>query len=176
MPQRSNKQPEHSALKPLAMGTDLIYVPRIARLEKKFGARFLKKLFTHDEIEILNQPSPSQSNPLQSVLPAELTQTVTNQLIDLLTEKQRHQWHQKIAARIATKEAVSKALSVGLNGLSWGQGIAWHSVEVVSTAKSPPQIVLSGRALELFQSGGYTQWQVSWSHDGDYVVSTVLAH
>jgi holo-[acyl-carrier protein] synthase len=46
-----------------------------------------------------------------------------------------------VAARIAAKEAVFKALGTG-----WAEGLGWHDVEVVNDSQGKPLVRLSGEA------------------------------
>jgi holo-[acyl-carrier protein] synthase len=81
---------------------------------------------------------------------------------------------QKAAGRIAVKEAVSKALGCGVNGLGWRQGVQWRDIEVVSQKQSPPELLLRGRALDASTRLGVRTWRLSLSHDGDYALATVV--
>ncbi|APG27439.1 holo-[acyl-carrier-protein] synthase [Syntrophotalea acetylenivorans] len=74
-----------------------------------------------------------------------------------------------LAARFAAKEALLKALGLGLR-----RGIRWHEVQVVRNDLGQPAIVLSGRAEELFRDGGHETIHLSCSHDGDYAFATVI--
>jgi holo-[acyl-carrier protein] synthase len=80
----------------------------------------------------------------------------------------------ELAARFAAKEAVSKALGVGLNHIST-HGIGWHEVEVLSDALGKPVAHLSGRAQELAQAQGLVEWAISLSHGREYAVALVVA-
>lgn len=80
----------------------------------------------------------------------------------------------ELAARFAAKEAVSKALGVGLYHIS-GRGIAWHEVEVLPDPLGKPLVGLTGRAQELAACQGLRQWAVSLSHGRDYAVAFVVA-
>jgi holo-[acyl-carrier protein] synthase len=80
----------------------------------------------------------------------------------------------ELAARFAAKEAVSKALGVGLNHIS-RQGIGWHEVEVLPDPLGKPLVGLTGRAQELAERQGLRQWAVSLSHGRDYAVAFVVA-
>jgi holo-[acyl-carrier protein] synthase len=51
------------------------------------------------------------------------------------------------AKMFAAKEALIKALGTGL-----AKGVTWHNIEVRRDPWSPPQIVLSGMALEHFKA------------------------
>jgi holo-[acyl-carrier protein] synthase len=80
----------------------------------------------------------------------------------------------ELAARFAAKEAVSKALGVGMRHLS-AQGIGWHEVEVLSDRRGKPVLRLSGRARELAEEQGLDEWAVSLSHERDRALAFVVA-
>jgi holo-[acyl-carrier protein] synthase len=79
-----------------------------------------------------------------------------------------------LAARFAAKEAVSKALGVGMRTLSQG-GIAWHDAEVVNDAHGKPAVRLHGRAALLALQLQLTQWSISLSHERDHAIAFVVA-
>jgi holo-[acyl-carrier protein] synthase len=79
-----------------------------------------------------------------------------------------------LAARFAAKEAVSKALGVGMRTLSQA-GIAWHEAEVVRDANGKPAVRLHGRAAQLAQQLQLTQWSISLSHERDHAIAFVVA-
>lgn len=74
-----------------------------------------------------------------------------------------------LAARFAAKEAYVKALGTGLR-----DGLSWQQVEVVRDTLGCPSLGLSGRALELLHEKGATRTHLSYSHDGDYAVASVI--
>ena len=80
----------------------------------------------------------------------------------------------ELAARFAAKEAVSKALGVGLRYIS-SQGIGWQDVEVLSDPLGKPVVRLSGRAQVLAEEQGLNQWAISLSHSRDQAVAFVVA-
>lgn len=80
----------------------------------------------------------------------------------------------ELAARFAAKEAVSKALGVGMAMLS-PAGIGWHEAEVRNDVRGKPYLILSGKAQHLAQSCGLTEWSVSLSHDEGLAVAFVVA-
>jgi len=80
----------------------------------------------------------------------------------------------ELAARFAAKEAVSKALGVGLRHISV-HGVGWHEVEVLSDPLGKPLVSLSGRAQALAEEQGLHQWAISLSHGRDYAVAFVVA-
>jgi holo-[acyl-carrier protein] synthase len=80
----------------------------------------------------------------------------------------------ELAARFAAKEAVSKALGVGINHMS-AHGIGWRDVEVLPDPLGKPEVHLTGRARQLAQEQGLRQWAISLSHGRDYAVAFVVA-
>jgi holo-[acyl-carrier protein] synthase len=80
----------------------------------------------------------------------------------------------ELAARFAAKEAVSKALGVGINHIS-AHGIGWREVEVLPDPLGKPLVYLSGRARQLAEEQGLREWAISLSHGRDYAVAFVVA-
>ena len=76
---------------------------------------------------------------------------------------------QSYAARFAAKEAAFKALGTG-----WQEGIHWLDVEVVHRASGKPDLVLTGRALEVARELRVARMFVSLSHSDRYVVAVVI--
>lgn len=75
----------------------------------------------------------------------------------------------RAAARFAAKEAAFKALGTG-----WGQGVTWHDVEVRGGRGRPPEIVLSGRALERQHALGSSRALVTLTHTDTVAGATVV--
>lgn len=74
-----------------------------------------------------------------------------------------------LAARWAAKEAVSKALGSG-----W-EGIRWTDIEIVRTARGRPDVVLHGQARVEAERLGLAHWALSLSHSAAYAVAFVIA-
>ncbi|NOY12482.1 MAG: holo-ACP synthase [Deltaproteobacteria bacterium] len=74
-----------------------------------------------------------------------------------------------LAARFAAKEAFVKALGTGLR-----DGLSWQQVVVVRDQLGCPALQLTGRAAELLTERGAASTHLSYSHDGDYAVATVI--
>lgn len=74
----------------------------------------------------------------------------------------------RLAARLAAKEAVAKALGTGIGP------IGWRDVEVRDSAGAPI-VVLTGAAAALARDRGLRQWAVSLAHAGGFAVAVVLA-
>lgn len=135
----------------LVLGSDLVAIPRVLASYHRFGTRFLSRFLTSAE---LHACQAGLSNPDS---PRYATHVMT-----------------KVAARIAAKEAASKALGVGISGIGWDQGVAWKEIEVLSEPKSPPTLKLSGKAAQVAQRHGIRVWRVSLTHDQDYAMATVI--
>jgi holo-[acyl-carrier protein] synthase len=58
--------------------------------------------------------------------------------------------------------------------LGWREGISWHDMEVVPDELGRPDLQLSGRAAEIANAKQVGVVHLSYSHDGDYAVATVI--
>lgn len=65
---------------------------------------------------------------------------------------------ERLAVRFAAKEAVMKALGVGLFAF------AYRDVEVLRDSGGVPSLRLTGRARELSDERGITRWHLSLTH------------
>lgn len=73
------------------------------------------------------------------------------------------------AARFAAKEALLKALGVGLSA-----GIPWREIEVLSNRSGNPRLEVFGRALSLLEASGAERIHLSFSHDAGVAVAVVV--
>lgn len=80
----------------------------------------------------------------------------------------------ELAARFAAKEAVAKALGVGMRMLA-SDGIAWRDAEIVGDRRGKPVVRLYGRAAERAKALGLTEWTVSLSHTEEHAIAFVVA-
>jgi holo-[acyl-carrier protein] synthase len=71
-----------------------------------------------------------------------------------------------LAARLAAKEAVFKALGTGL-----AQGVAWRDVEVVNAASGRPRIRLTGAAESIADRLGVQSMEISLSHSAGLAIA-----
>jgi holo-[acyl-carrier protein] synthase len=76
---------------------------------------------------------------------------------------------ERLAARFAAKEAVMKALGVGLGAF------AFHDVEVVRAPSGRPGLELRGRAAALARGRGVTEWNLSLTHTTRLAEAVVVA-
>ncbi len=77
---------------------------------------------------------------------------------------------QHLAARIAAKEAVMKALGTG-----WGRGVRWRDIEVRREPGQAPRVVLSGGAARRARSVGAAHVHLSLSHLRGEAIAFVVA-
>lgn len=85
-----------------------------------------------------------------------------------------HGYPHELAARFAAKEAVAKALGVGMRVMS-RDGVKFHEVETLRDMRGKPVVVLSGRAAERAQELDLTEWAISLSHEREYAIAFVVA-
>ena len=74
-----------------------------------------------------------------------------------------------LAARFAAREAVMKALGVGLGAFGF------HDVWVESADSGAPSLAFAGRAAELAQAAGVALWHISLTHSDLVAVAYVVA-
>jgi holo-[acyl-carrier protein] synthase len=72
-----------------------------------------------------------------------------------------------LAARFAAKEAVMKALGVGLGAF------AWQDVEVVRLEGGQPSLRVTGAARALASEQGVGKWRVSLTHTDSFASAVV---
>ena len=74
-----------------------------------------------------------------------------------------------LAARLAAKEAASKALGTGIGP------VRWQDFQVLTDSSGRPGVHLSGLARDRADELGLTRWLVSLSHTSSTVVALVAA-
>jgi len=87
--------------------------------------------------------------------------------IEYCSDKKRPAQH--FALRFAAKEAFLKALGTGLRA-----GISWQQMKVVNDGLGKPEMLLSGRAGELFAEAGLKNIFLSLSHDSNMAVAMLV--
>lgn len=76
----------------------------------------------------------------------------------------------RLAARLAAKEAVAKALGTGIGD------VRWIDIEIrCNNPRNRPTLVLHGAAAQLAQDMGLTQWDVSLTHTKDHASAVAVA-
>jgi len=76
----------------------------------------------------------------------------------------------RLAGRLAVKEAVMKALGTG-----FGDGVGFLHIEVSTLPTGAPTVALHGRAAEAAKAMGATRWLISISHAGGMAVGSAIA-
>ena len=74
-----------------------------------------------------------------------------------------------LAARFAAREAVMKALGVGLGAFGF------HDVWVERAESGAPSLVVSGQAADLAAAAGVTTWHLSLTHSDHVAAAYVIA-
>jgi holo-[acyl-carrier protein] synthase len=85
-----------------------------------------------------------------------------------------HGFPHELAARFAAKEAVAKALGVGMRVMS-PFGVKFHEVETLRDPLGKPVVVLSGRAAARAKELGLAEWAISLGHEREYAIAFVVA-
>jgi len=76
----------------------------------------------------------------------------------------------RLAARLAGKEAVAKALGTGIGDVSW------REIEIrVDNPRKRPTLHLHGAAAQLAAELGLTEWDISLTHTETYAAAMVVA-
>ena len=76
--------------------------------------------------------------------------------------------YDRLAGRLAAKEATLKALG------SSSSGVSWKDIQVINHSQSAPMIFLSGKAKELSDSLGVQHLVVSISHTDETAIAFVM--
>lgn len=74
-----------------------------------------------------------------------------------------------LAARFAAREAVMKALGVGLGAFDF------HDVSVCRASSGQPDLLVVGRAQQLAIDQGITHWHLSLTHTESLAMAYVIA-
>lgn len=75
----------------------------------------------------------------------------------------------RLAARLAGKEAVAKALGTGIGDIKWVE------IEILSDPRGRPVLHLHGAAQHLAMSLGIQKWDVSLTHTGTTAAAVAVA-
>src|SRR5699024_9265705 len=93
----------------------------------------------------------------------------TARLLDrLFTPAERELSLRSLAARIAAKEAVAKALSASA-------GMNWQHCQIGREPSGEPYVVLTGTVADISEAKGVRRWHLSLSHDGVWATAMVIA-
>ena len=75
-----------------------------------------------------------------------------------------------LAARFAAREAVMKAMGLGLGAFGF------HEVWVSRAESGEPSLIVVGKALELAKERGVSSWHLSLTHTDIVAIAYVVAH
>ena len=81
----------------------------------------------------------------------------------------RGDFYPSIAARVAAKEAVAKAMGVGIGGF-----LRWTSVSVENSHLGAPKIILDTAGKKLLKKLGAKEVLISLSHTGDIAIAVAV--
>lgn len=131
----------------IAVGTDLVEISRIGKAYRRWGERFLKRVYTEREREYL-------------------ARTQSENLVIL-----------ELAARFAGKEAVAKTLGTGLKilGSRTKSGVGWKEIEILNESSGKPFVRLYGRAEEVASELGIISLAISLTYVEDFAQATAVA-
>lgn len=76
---------------------------------------------------------------------------------------------ERLAGRFAAKEAVSKALGVGIRMLRW------RDIEVLPDRRGKPRVILHGKAAAIAQAHGLSGFDISITHSRRDAIAFVVA-
>lgn len=74
-----------------------------------------------------------------------------------------------LAARMAAKEAVAKALGTGIGA------VGWKDIEIYNGPAREPLVRLHAEAKRVAQTLGLTDWSISLSHTHEHAVAIAVA-
>ncbi|HHT93622.1 MAG TPA: holo-ACP synthase [Clostridia bacterium] len=97
-----------------------------------------------------------------------LDKVYTKKEQDYCNSKRAHMY-ESYAARFAVKEAVSKALGTGI-----GSDVGLLDVEVVNGERGKPNLILRGKAMELYNSLNIFSSDISISHTSENAIAFVV--
>ncbi len=75
----------------------------------------------------------------------------------------------RLAARLAAKEAVAKALGTGIGDVSW------KDIEIRGGERGRPHLVLHGAAAAMSAELGLTEWDISLTHTAELSSAMAVA-
>jgi len=89
---------------------------------------------------------------------------------DELAYSQKHRSRvERLAGRMAVKEAVMKLLGTG-----WRGGIAWTDIETRNNEAGKPVVSLHGKVAELAEEMGIEKISVSITHTADLAIASAI--
>lgn len=130
----------------IGIGTDIVSKERIKDALQAFGKRFAERILSEAELKRLSEYSGNESDP-----------SYPNYLGYL-------------AKRFAAKEAVAKALGIGIGEISF------KDIEITNEASGKPLVTLYGKALDRFKeiSSTSASINISISDEKEFAIAWVI--
>jgi holo-[acyl-carrier protein] synthase len=88
---------------------------------------------------------------------------------EIAASQKKKNRHISLSGLFAVKEAVLKALGIGLQ-----MGVNWREIKTSHNDLGKPVITLSGRTKQIAREQRVSDIFVSISHEGDYAIAQVL--
>jgi phosphopantetheine--protein transferase-like protein len=153
----------------LNIGTDVVHLPRIYRLLTQRGTKSNETYLTKFTRRILCQQE-QQDFHLRFGIRLDHTPAAAREETAKITPEVAR-W---LAGRFAAKEAARKAAPGGASSISWKDVLVRTAAP--ATDPSSPSATGSSKPEVVYLAGAESRLgKLSISHDGDYVVATVLA-
>lgn len=168
---------------PLNIGTDIVHIPRIARLlttRKTYFNSFTRRILTAEEQLAFRTRFnlPNNNRPGTQTSDDDDGSTAAQALPPLNIESSSSAMTRWLAGRFAAKEAARKAAPTGAAAIGWKDVLVRIEEEDDMTADAENSLRGSKRPEVVYLDEGNNGARVgklSISHDGEYVVATVLA-
>lgn len=120
----------------LGIGSDIVQIPRIERLEEKFGRKFLERILSEKELEVFDH------NHCRAF----------------------------VARRFAGKEAVAKALGLGI-----GRPLKFNDISITNDNLGKPQVQINWSSYQELISWGDKKLQFDITLSDDYPLAIAFA-
>jgi holo-[acyl-carrier protein] synthase len=124
------------------IGTDIIEIERIRAADARFGTRFAQRILGPRELERYRARR----------------------------ERTEERGIRYLATRFAAKEAVSKALGLGMR-----QPMAWRAVEIVNDQTGRPVVSICSAELRKFAERNHLHLHVSVTDEREYAMAYAIA-
>lgn len=87
----------------------------------------------------------------------------------IFISKERQKQSERMAGKFSAKEAVSKALGLGIS-----DGVTLNSIEILPDEKGAPKVFLSGETKKIFENLGYKNIEISISNTSSFATSVCI--
>ncbi len=87
----------------------------------------------------------------------------------ILLAKNAQKQVERMAGKFSAKEAVAKALGLGIS-----EGVTFRTIEILPNEKGAPFVVLYDYAKSLFEENGFSEIEISISNTEDFASSVCV--